>query len=278
MVQSIKGGVGKTTTTIHLAALLRSAYPEARVLVVDCDQQACLRSYFRVPLEKGDLYDFLINRHPLESCTETISISRDGNQNIDLLMASKRLADVDIQLATRPRREEALKFRFREERVNEKYDFVLFDCPPSLNLLTYNVTLVGDYILIPCNMDFLSLMGVQAIQENLEMIGQYFSDLPKVLGIIPTFFDSRTNVSDVVLSQLKQVFGKKYPIFEPIRVDTNLKKAQIRKETLFEFSPHSRAAEDYRSMFRSMGPTICKEQPKRKLNRLVPSPGNETRQ
>lgn len=250
VIQNIKGGVGKTTTTLHLAADIVRRRPKTRVLIVDCDQQASVRTYFRDRFRDpaGDLFDFLLDGKDFQSCIGPVSLLANGEGVVDVMPASKRLADVEIRLSTLPRREETLRRRIREQGLGRVYDYLLFDCPPTLNLLTYNVAVLCSFQIIPCNMDYLSLVGVQSILENLAMVEKYFGRKPQVIGILPTFFDARATVSKAVLESLEQTFGKVHPILAPIRMDAGLKKAQIRKETLFQFDPQSRAAEDYQKL------------------------------
>lgn len=247
VIQNIKGGVGKTTTTLHLAADILRRRPKAKVLIVDCDQQASVRTYFRDKLAdpQGDLFDFLIEGKDFHACLGKVSLLPDGLGICDVMPSSKRLADVEIRLSTLPRREETLRRRLREDGVGREYDYLLFDCPPTLNLLTYNVAVVCSYQIIPCNMDYLSLVGVQSILENLAMVEKYFGRKPHVIGILPTFFDPRSTVAKAVRQSLDQTFSKVHPILAPIRLDSGLKKAQIRKETLHQFDMRSRAVEDY---------------------------------
>jgi chromosome partitioning protein len=250
VIQNIKGGVGKTTTTLHLAADILRRRPKAKLLIIDCDQQASVSTYFRdrVSEPEGDLFDFLIEGREYRSCVGRVALLPNGEGVADVLPASKRLADVEIRLSTLPRREETLRRRLREDGVGRDYDYLLFDCPPTLNLLTYNVAVVCSYQIIPCNMDYLSLVGVQSILENLAMVEKYFGRKPHVVGILPTFFDPRGTVARAVAQSLEQTFGRVHPILSPIRVDSGLKKAQIRKETLFQYDEGSRAAEDYRKL------------------------------
>lgn len=239
--------MGKTTTTLHLAADIVRRRPKAKVLIVDCDQQASVRTYFRDKLEggEGDLFDFLIEGKDYRACIGRVALLPEGKGVVHVMPSSKRLADVEIRLSTLPRREETLRRRLREEGVGRDYDFLIFDCPPTLNLLTYNVAVVCSYQVIPCNMDYLSLVGVQSILENLAMVEKYFGRKPHVIGILPTFFDGRSTVAKAVRQSLEETFQKVHPILEPIRLDSSLKKAQIRKETVYQYDGASRAAEDY---------------------------------
>jgi chromosome partitioning protein len=246
-IQNIKGGVGKTTTAIHLAAGMLRQEPKARILIIDCDQQACIKSYFRLKLSDSDadVFDFLISGRDYRSCLQTVELEIRPPLKIDVLLSSKKLADAEIRLSTFPRREETLKSRFEEQKIRKDYDYVFFDCPPTLNLMTYNVLLVSQYLIIPCGMDFLSLVGVQTVIENLNMVEKYFKVRPHIIGILPTFYDKRASISATIMNELKAGIGQYYPILEPIRVDTKLKNAQLRKKTIFSYALEARASEDF---------------------------------
>ena len=135
--------------------------------------------------------------------------------------------------------------RFDESSVAEKYDYVIFDCPPTLNLVTYNVLTLTKHLLIPCGMDLLSLAGVQTILENIALIEKYFQRRPNILGLLPTAYDQRTSISDDVMTELKKGEDQGLHLFQPIRIDSKLKYAQVAGQTVFDFAPQSRASEDY---------------------------------
>lgn len=246
-IQNVKGGVGKTTTSIHLAAGIIQHNPKARVLLIDCDSQASIRAYFRVKLnqDEGDFFDFLVNGEKFERCKLRITTDSESGLGFDVITSSRRLSDADIRMSTFPRREETLCFRFEEQGIKNLYDYILFDCPPTLNLVTYNVLTFVDYLIVPSEMDHLSVTGIQTILENVNIVQRYFNRCPKILGILPTKWDQRISITHEVFESLKKGIGDKIHFFKPIRSDVKIKNCQSRKRTVFQYAPDSRAAEDY---------------------------------
>lgn len=246
-IQNIKGGVGKSTTAIHLAAGIIRKDSNARVLLIDFDSQASLKSYYRLKLSEqlGDSFDFLVNGQPYKECVVRIVEDSDLKIGFDVMLGSRRLADADIRMSTFPRREETLRFRFDEQKIGESYTHIIFDCPPTLNLVTYNVLTVADYIVIPTEMDHLSMTGIQTILENMNIVEKYFNCSPKLLGILPTKFDQRISMTTEIMNVLEKSVGPKTKILHPIRLDVKIKNCQARKKTVYQYAPTARAAEDY---------------------------------
>jgi len=246
-IQNVKGGVGKTTTSIHLAAGIVQKKPKSRVLLIDCDSQASIRAYFRVKLnqDEGDFFDFLVNGEKFDRCKLRITTDSENDLGFDVVTSSRKLSDADIRMSTFPRREETLRFRIEDQNIGDQYDYVLFDCPPTLNLVTYNVLTFVDYLIIPSEMDHLSVTGIQTILENVNIVQRYFNRSPKILGILPTKWDQRISITTEVFESLKKGLGEKIHLFKPIRSDVKVKNCQARKRTVFQYAPDSRAAEDY---------------------------------
>jgi|GEM_PF-705544 len=246
-IQNIKGGVGKSTTAIHLAAGIVRKDANARVLLIDFDSQASLKSYYRLKLneQQGDSFDFLVNGQSYKQCVVRIVEDSDLQIGFDVMLGSRRLADADIRMSTFPRREETLRFRFDEQKIGESYTHIIFDCPPTLNLVTYNVLTVADYLVIPTEMDHLSMTGIQTILENINIVEKYFKCSPKLLGILPTKFDQRISMTTEIMEALKKSVSAKTKILHPIRLDVKIKNCQARKKTVYQYAPTARSSEDY---------------------------------
>lgn len=232
-ITTFKGGTGKTTTAMNLSHGL--ALCGKRVLVIDCDPQGSLTISFNF---RGDaaLSDLLLFRKA------TIIRLRRNLYGID--SGRERLVEAQHFLGKRNGNE--LRLRKILTYLRE-CDYVLFDCPPALNLVSMNVLLSADYVLLPVSTDFLALVGVKMTLETLDEIQQNFDYKPDLLGILPTFFDRRTKISKEVLAILKEHFGEK--VFETyIRVNTQLKESPSFNKTIFEYAPSSAGSEDYFSL------------------------------
>lgn len=228
-----KGGTGKTTTSVSVAAGL--AEDGHNVLLVDLDSQGHIGISLGVDAEET-LYDLLIEERPLDECVV------GARPNLDILTADDSLNEAEIQLARMEgRRDRVLEKRFAEEN---DYDFVLLDCGPSLSLINKNALTFADELLVPVACDFLSLVGVKQVMQTLKKVNKALMNPIDILGILPTFYDMRANISDESIKTLKSHFNDK--VLPPIRVNTKLKEAPSENETIFEYAPSSRGAKDYR--------------------------------
>jgi len=232
--QNLKGGTGKTTTVVSLASCLASK--NKKILVLDVDVQGNIKESFGID-HKLTMYDLLINDAFVEDC---IIKARD---NIDCIISNNTLASCELQLSAMPRREETLKIRMRHIDQIARYDFVLIDCSPSLSLLNQNALLYADEIIIPISMDYLAMLGATQVIDNLAMIKKYYEKQLIITGIIPTFYEKRTNMSQEVLEALQDTYKEK--VFPAIRLDTKIKQASSANQTIFEVDKQSRGAEDY---------------------------------
>jgi len=232
--QNLKGGTGKTTTVISLASCL--AGKGKKVLVLDVDVQGNIKVSFGID-HKLTMYDLLINDTFVDDCIVK------ARENIDCIISNNTLAACELQVSAMPRREEILKIRMRHVDQTARYDFVLIDCSPSLSLLNQNALLYADEIIIPISMDYLAMLGATQVIDNLAMIKKYYEKQLIITGVIPTFFEKRTNMSQEVMEALQDTYKEK--VFPAVRLDTKIKQASSANQTIFEVDKQSRGAEDY---------------------------------
>lgn len=234
-VQNLKGGTGKSTTVVNLGAAL--ALKGKKVLLIDTDSQAHVGSHLGVK-HNVTLFDLMTIDLSIE---EAIINARE---NLDCIVSDKKVAVLETMLVQMPRREEILRLRARRLK-NLKYDYVLVDCSPSISLMHQNALLFSDYLLIPVSMDVLSLAGASSIMDSSKMLLQMYEMPLKVLGVLPTIYDARLNMSREVMSILETNYRRITDILTPIRTDVKLKEAAAARKTIFEYDPKSRGAEDY---------------------------------
>ena len=228
-----KGGTGKTTTAVSLAAGL--AEEGKRVLHVDADPQGHSTASLGARSER-DFYDVMASGASIADCAVSV------RPNLDLLTASERLAGIEMQLARRASdRQQMMRVRMRNA---VDYDYVIVDCGPSLSLLNTNVLLYCEVLLVPVSCDYLSLLGVRHILRTMVRIREHFEHPIRLLGFLPTMYDRRNRISEESVTSLQARFGD--AVLEPIRINARLKEAPSHQRTIFEYAPDARGAEDYR--------------------------------
>ncbi|NLG49024.1 MAG: ParA family protein [Chloroflexi bacterium] len=235
-----KGGVGKTTTAVNLAAYLASA--GKRVLLIDMDPQANATSSLGVDKNalSRSIYDVLVGA---EQPTTLITLT--GFMGLDLLPSAPLLAGAEVEMVEMAGRE--LRLRRALETVRPRYDFILIDTPPSLGLLTLNALTASDGVLIPVQCEYLPLEGLSQLLRTVELVRQSLNADLIVRGLVMTMYDPRTNLSRQVIEEVRQHFPT--AVFRSIIPrSVKLSEAPSYGEPIIAYAPDSAGGMAYASL------------------------------
>jgi len=227
-----KGGTGKTTTAVSVAAGLASR--GKRVLLVDTDAQGNVSVSLGANVERS-LYHVLVMGLRVSDAVTSV---RPG---LDLLGSNETLAAAELYLAGRQNRDRVLCDRLSAAAAG--YDYVVLDCSPSLSLMNQNALVFADSVLVPVACDYLSLVGVRQVIKTVKNVNALLHHPVQIWGVLPTFFDSRAKICREAVATLKQHFGER--CLPPIRAAIKVKEAPAQGQTIFEYASGTPAAEDY---------------------------------
>ncbi len=238
-VANQKGGVGKTTTAVHIGAYLGLMGP---VLLVDCDPQANATSWLGADPRsvQPSLYEALIGERSLLD-----AVRATDEHGLWLAPANRNLAGAPIELVDLPDRE--LRLRAALAAVRDRYGVILLDCPPSLDLLTVNALAAADAVVVPVQCEYLALEGLGQLVETIERVRRYLNPRLELLGLLLTMAQARTNLSTQVQDQVRQHFpGATFGSVIPRAV--RLSEAPSHGQSVLRYDPTSRGAAAYAAL------------------------------
>ena len=237
-----KGGVGKTTTAINLSACLAEA--GKRVLVIDMDPQGNCTSGFG--LKKNEIentvYELILGQSSLKQCIYDV----EDQENLQIIPSNVNLAGAEIELLDIENDREYI-LRNEIDYVKDDYDFIMIDCPPSLNLLTVNAMTTADSVLVPIQCEYYALEGISQLIHTIDLVKDRLNEKLRIEGVVFTMYDARTNLSSEVVNNVKENLNTR--IFQTI-IPRNVKLAEAPSHGLpiNLYDSRSAGAESYRNL------------------------------
>jgi chromosome partitioning protein len=233
-VYNLKGGTGKTTTAVSLAAGLAAL--GRKILLVDGDPQGSVSVSLGVTNRRG-LYQVLVLGTSPPLCTVK------ARENLDVMLSDRSLAASEVFLASRPDR-----YRVMRDRLAglQGYDLIIIDCSPSLGLLSQNALRCADALIAPVSCDYLGVVGLEQAVQTVEDLKRRTGHGTRLIGVLPTFYDSRLIVCREAMDTMNQRYGD--AMLEPIRINVQLREAPAQKLSIFEHAARSTGAEDYQKL------------------------------